>query len=194
MAKSRKPLPSFDNNRDLLDSKRLDVLRGQFQMIVKNIKKFGVENNPYELRDTKDKQAIKDYIRAIAIIACEELLDEKGNLKNTNSDDPSLDSHKTICGYISGVNICINDTSRLFMLANTDACLAFNSYLNSNYSRWTKNFLQEKYHPKSTETAAFWVKAATVGGVVAFSLFKVCELVAKNEGPATTAVKGLNRF
>jgi len=131
------------------DKYPLLIEKSQFKLLIKRFN---------QLIDMPSRRLVREFEKEIINIACEELLDNKGKLKNQLIEllewqelTAKIDNYRAVCGFVGVVTSCI---AKEFSASTENDMHKFSatvSYINKNYNKWILEVMDEKnikYNPK----------------------------------------------
>lgn len=212
--KGRTPSRIFDSLPCVVDEATFQATCENFQMIIRHISVDAKKE--YQITREEDKNAIKQYIQTIAIVAREDLLDEEGNIKKEiitlfdwERHAKHLRKYDIVCGYISALNSRVSSQLSSFIDEHSDEYLGCMNFVNKNNRPWVMEILQEsqfwqvidniksdsaelfRASKKPLATAGFWTTVTTAGGLLALGIFHFCQKGGGGAGPTLDATERL---
>ena len=132
----------FDSFPVMLDESQLSTLLDAYQQLLKH----------------SSKKEVRDFEKKIIKIACDELLDEKGNLSEELLEmiewkecKDKINNYLAVCAFVGIVNITLTELSESVVKNNQYTYLAMTKLVNENYSGWIREYMNQnkiKYNPQ----------------------------------------------
>ena len=136
------PNRAFDDFPDMLDESQVSTLLPKYKQLLKS----------------SCRRNIRDFEKEIIKIACDELLDDTGNVSQElittlEWDDcqNKIDNYLVISAFVGFTNMFLTQMAAYERLQNEHTYLAMNKIINSSYGSWIRDYMNHnkiKYDTK----------------------------------------------